>query len=61
LSPEWAAALEAALLLNEVAGIAAEGVENREGATSAMMALQAGHLARPAWTDAYYRVARAGE
>lgn len=41
----WASALEAALLLKEVAGVAAEGVETREGATSAMMALQPGHLA----------------
>jgi fructoselysine-6-P-deglycase FrlB-like protein len=43
--PAWAAALEAALLLKEVACIPAEGVETREGATSAMMALQPGHLA----------------
>jgi len=43
--PGWAAALEAALLLEEVAGVPAEGVETREGATSAMMALQPGHLA----------------
>ena len=43
--PAWAAALEAALLLKEVAGIAAEGVETREGATSAMMALRSGALA----------------
>jgi glucosamine--fructose-6-phosphate aminotransferase (isomerizing) len=120
----WAAALEAALLLKEIAGIPAEGVETREGATSTMMALQPGHLAlslptgddplldeaeaicrerganvarapvvaradrrlaaistfpaaaalserigvargldvdQPAWIDAYYRVARAGE
>jgi fructoselysine-6-P-deglycase FrlB-like protein len=42
--PAWAAALEAALLLKEVAGIPAEGVETREGATSTMMALQPGHL-----------------
>src|SRR5262249_19119278 len=41
----WASALEAALLLKEVAGVPAEGVETREGATSAMMALQPGHLA----------------
>ena len=122
--PAWAAALEAALLLKEVGGIPAEGVETREGATSAMMALRPGHLAvslpagddplldeaeaicrargaavarapvpafadrrlaaistfpaaaalserigvergldvdRPAWIDAYYQVARAGE
>lgn len=43
--PCWAAALEAALLLKEVAGIPAEGVETREGATSAMMALRPGALA----------------
>jgi len=43
--PGWAAALEAALLLKEVAGIPAEGVETREGATSAMMALRPGSLA----------------
>jgi fructoselysine-6-P-deglycase FrlB-like protein len=43
--PAWAAALEAALLFKEVAGVPAEGVETREGATSAMMALQPGHLA----------------
>ena len=43
--PAWAGALEAALLLKEVAGIPAEGVETREGATSAMMALGAGALA----------------
>jgi fructoselysine-6-P-deglycase FrlB-like protein len=43
--PGWAAALEAALLLKEIAGVPAEGVETREGATSAMMALHPGHLA----------------
>lgn len=43
--PGWAAALEAALLLKEMAGVPAEGVETREGATSAMMALRPGHLA----------------
>ena len=37
--PGWAAALEAALLLKEVALVPAEGVETREGATSSMMAL----------------------
>jgi fructoselysine-6-P-deglycase FrlB-like protein len=42
--PGWASALEAALLLKEVAGVPAEGVETREGATSAMMALRLGHL-----------------
>ncbi len=40
----WAAALEGALLLKEVAAIPAEGVETREGATSAMYALSPGHL-----------------
>jgi hypothetical protein len=43
--PGWAAALEAALLLKEVAGVPAEGVDAREGATSAMYALGADHLA----------------
>jgi fructoselysine-6-P-deglycase FrlB-like protein len=43
--PGWAAALEAALLLKEVAGIPAEGVDAREGATSAMYALSDAHLA----------------
>jgi fructoselysine-6-P-deglycase FrlB-like protein len=43
--PAWAAALETALLLKEVAQIPAEGVETREGATSAMYALGPGHLA----------------
>lgn len=40
----WAGALEAALLLKEVAGIPAEGVETRECATSAMYALNDRHL-----------------
>ncbi len=35
----WAAALETALLLKEVSGVPGEGVETREGATSAMFAL----------------------
>ena len=43
--PAWAGALEAALLLKEVSGVPAEGVETREGATSAMMALGPGSLA----------------
>jgi fructoselysine-6-P-deglycase FrlB-like protein len=43
--PAWAAALEAALLLKEVAGVPAEGLETREGATSGMYALGPGHLA----------------
>lgn len=42
--PAWAGALEAALLLKEVAGVPAEGVETREGATSAMFGLSPGHL-----------------
>lgn len=42
--PAWAAALEAALLLKEVARVPAEGVETREGATSAMTGLAPGHL-----------------
>lgn len=42
--PAWAAALEAALLLKEVADVPAEGLETREGATSAMFALHPGHL-----------------
>ena len=37
--PGWAAALEAALLLGESAGVPAQGVELREGATSAMYPL----------------------
>ena len=40
----WAGALEGALLLKEVSGIPAEGVETREGATSAMYPLRPGHL-----------------
>jgi len=43
--PAWAAALEAALLLKEVAGVPAEGLETREGTTSGMYALGAGHVA----------------
>jgi fructoselysine-6-P-deglycase FrlB-like protein len=41
----WAAALETALLLKEVSRIPAEGVETREGATSAMFGLASGHTA----------------
>ena len=37
--PGWAAALEAALLIKEVARVPAEGVETREGATSVLMGL----------------------
>ena len=40
----WAGALEGALLLKEVSGIPAEGVETREGATSAMYPLRPGHI-----------------
>ncbi len=40
----WAAALELALMLKEVSRIPAEGVETREGATSAMFGLDRGHL-----------------
>jgi fructoselysine-6-P-deglycase FrlB-like protein len=40
----WAAALELALMLKEIARIPAEGVETREGATSAMFGLDHGHL-----------------
>lgn len=40
----WPAALETALLLKEVAGVPAEGMETREGATSGMYALRRGHL-----------------
>jgi glutamine---fructose-6-phosphate transaminase (isomerizing) len=40
----WAGALEAALMLKEIARIPAEGVETREGATSAMFGLDRGHL-----------------
>ncbi|MFN8222972.1 MAG: hypothetical protein U0R50_06930 [Gaiellales bacterium] len=42
--PAWAAALEGALLLKEVALVPSEGVETREGATSAMYALAPGQL-----------------
>jgi glutamine---fructose-6-phosphate transaminase (isomerizing) len=42
--PAWAAALELALMLKEIARIPAEGVEAREGATSAMFGLDRGHL-----------------
>lgn len=42
--PAWASALEGALLLKEVAAVPAEGVETREGATSAMYALGPEHL-----------------
>jgi fructoselysine-6-P-deglycase FrlB-like protein len=40
----WAAALELALMLKEITRVPAEGVETREGATSAMFGLAPGHL-----------------
>ena len=43
--PGWAAALESALLVKEVARIPCEGVETREGATAAMTGLLPEHLA----------------
>ena len=49
--PAWAAALEGALLLKEVAAVPAEGVETREGATSAMYALRPGQLVATLPTD----------
>ncbi len=42
--PRWAAALELALMLKEISRVPAEGVETREGATSAMFGLAPGHL-----------------
>ncbi|MBA2642931.1 MAG: SIS domain-containing protein [Actinobacteria bacterium] len=42
--PAWAAALESALLIKEVARIPCEGVETREGATATMTGLSPGHL-----------------
>jgi fructoselysine-6-P-deglycase FrlB-like protein len=42
--PAWAAAMELALMLKEISRIPAEGVETREGATSAMFGLDHGHL-----------------
>jgi fructoselysine-6-P-deglycase FrlB-like protein len=42
--PAWAAAMELALMLKEISRIPAEGVETREGATSAMFGLDRGHL-----------------
>jgi fructoselysine-6-P-deglycase FrlB-like protein len=43
--PAWAAALEAALLIKEIADIPCEGVETREAATSAMTGLGPENLA----------------
>ena len=49
--PGWAAALENALLVKEVARVPCEGVETREGATAAMTGLLPEHLgAQPADT-----------
>ena len=42
--PVWAAALESALLIKEVARIPCEGVETREGATATMTGLSPDHL-----------------
>jgi fructoselysine-6-P-deglycase FrlB-like protein len=42
--PAWAAAMELALMLKEISRIPAEGVETREGATSASFGLDRGHL-----------------
>lgn len=42
--PGWAAALENALLVKEVARVPCEGVETREGATAAMTGLLPEHL-----------------
>lgn len=41
----WPAAMEAALLLKEVAGMPAEGFETREGATTGSYALSGAHVA----------------
>ena len=40
----WAAAMELALMLKEISRVPAEGVETREGSTSAMFGLDRGHL-----------------
>lgn len=40
----WPAAMEAALLLKEVARVPVEGMETREGGTTGMYALGAQHL-----------------
>jgi fructoselysine-6-P-deglycase FrlB-like protein len=42
--PAWAAALEAALVLAEIAMVPAQGMEVREGATTAMYPLGSGQL-----------------
>jgi fructoselysine-6-P-deglycase FrlB-like protein len=43
--PAWAAALEDALLVKEIARVPCEGAETREGATAGMTALLPDHLA----------------
>jgi glucosamine 6-phosphate synthetase-like amidotransferase/phosphosugar isomerase protein len=45
--PAWAAALETALLVKEVARIPCEGVETREGVTAAMTGLSTGPRCSP--------------
>jgi fructoselysine-6-P-deglycase FrlB-like protein len=40
----WAAAMEAALLFKEVAGLPVEGMDTREGGTTGMYALSAQHM-----------------
>jgi fructoselysine-6-P-deglycase FrlB-like protein len=42
--PAWAGAMEAALLIKEIARIPCEGTESREAATAAMTGLLPGHL-----------------
>ena len=49
--PAWAAALETALLLKEIARIPAEGAETREGATSVMYGLNRDCLVLALGTD----------
>ena len=49
--PAWAAALESALLLKEIARVPAEGAETREGATSVMYGLGPDHLVLALGTD----------
>lgn len=55
----WAAALEAALLVKEVSGLPAEGLETREGGTSGMYALTDTHvvLSLPTANDPHAREA----
>ena len=42
--PAWAAALQTALMVKEIAGVVSEGLETREAATSAMTAAGPSHL-----------------